>query len=169
MGDPDTLINNALKESYADEFVKNTKDGVNYIVGIKGSKLSGGQKQRIAIARAILCEPKILILDEATSALDNKSEKEVQRALDHISQKNVTTVIIAHRLSTIKNADIIYAIRDGVILESGNHEYLLSKKGYYYGLVKSQVGEDENEKNNLKAKKSSDLQILDKHSSRVNY
>ena len=79
-----------------------TKEGLGYIVGIRGSKLSGGQKQRIAIARAILCEPKILILDEATSALDNKSEKEVQRALDNISQKNITTVIIAHRLSTKK-------------------------------------------------------------------
>ena len=169
LGDQDELINNALKEAYADEFVNNTKDGVNYIVGIKGSKLSGGQKQRIAIARAILCEPKILILDEATSALDNKSEKEVQKALDHISQKNVTTLIIAHRLSTIKNADVIYAIRNGEIIESGNHDYLLSKKGYYYGLVKSQVGEDENEKNNLRDKKISDLQILDKHSSRVNY
>ena len=168
-GDQDTLINNALKEAYADEFVNNTKEGIDYVVGIKGSKLSGGQKQRIAIARAILCEPKILILDEATSALDNKSEKEVQRALDHISQKNVTTIIIAHRLSTIKNADVIYALRNGEIMESGNHEYLLSKKGYYYGLVKAQVGEDENEKNNLKSKKTSDLQILEKHSSRVNY
>jgi ABC-type multidrug transport system fused ATPase/permease subunit len=140
LGDTDTLINNAIEEAYASEFVNNSKDGLNYIVGIKGSKLSGGQKQRLAIARAILCDPKILILDEATSALDNKSEKEVQRALDHISERNVTTVIIAHRLSTIKNADTIYAIREGQVIESGNHETLLAKKGYYYGLVKSQVG-----------------------------
>ena len=72
-----------------------------------------------------------MILDEATSALDNKSEKEVQRALDNISQKNVTTVIIAHRLSTIKNADVIYAIKNGSVIESGNHETLLKQKGYY--------------------------------------
>ena len=124
-------MNNALKEAYADEFVKNMKEGINYVVGIKGSKLSGGQKQRIAIARAILCQPKILILDEATSALDNKSEKEVQRALDYISQKNVTTLIIAHRLSTIKNADVIYALKNGSVIEYGNHETLLKKKGYY--------------------------------------
>ena len=133
LGDTDTLIKNSLDEAYASEFVNNNKEGLNYIVGIKGSKLSGGQKQRIAIARAILCEPKILILDEATSALDNKSEKEVQRALDNISQRNVTTVIIAHRLSTIKNADVIYAIKDGRIIESGQQESLLKKQGYYYG------------------------------------
>ena len=168
LGDCYSLINNILEEAYA-EFVNNNKDGVNYIVGIKGSKLSGGQKQRIAIARAILCYPKILILDEATSALDNKSEKEVQRALDHISQRNVTTVIIAHRLSTIKNADTIYAIKDGKVIESGNHEELLAKKGYYYGLVKSQVGQEEEENDKLKTKKSTSFHDLEKHSSRINY
>ena len=169
LGDTDTLINNALEEAYAAEFVNNNKEGLNYIVGIKGSKLSGGQKQRIAIARAILCEPKILILDEATSALDNKSEKEVQRALDKISQKNVTTLIIAHRLSTIKNSDCIYAIKNGEVIESGTHETLLAKQGYYYGLVKSQIGQDEEEKLNLKNQKNSSLISLGKHSSRINY
>ena len=169
LGDQNTLINNALEEAFASEFVNKNKDGVNYIVGIKGSKLSGGQKQRIAIARAILCQPKILILDEATSALDLKSEKEVQRALDQISQKNVTTVIIAHRLSTIKNADVIYAIKDGKVIESGNHESLLAKKGYYYDLVKSQVGQDEDEKLNLKNNKTISIQSLERHSSRINY
>ena len=169
LGDPETLVQNAIEESYASEFVNSTKEGLDYVVGIKGSKLSGGQKQRIAIARAIVCEPKILILDEATSALDNKSEKEVQKALDHISERNVTTVIIAHRLSTIKNADLIYAIRDGQVLESGTHQELLDKGGYYYGLVKSQVGQDEEEKKNLQNSKSMSLKMLSMHQSRTNY
>ena len=169
LGDTDTLIKNSLDEAYASEFVYNNKEGLDYIVGIKGSKLSGGQKQRIAIARAILCEPKILILDEATSALDNKSEKEVQRALDNISQRNVTTVIIAHRLSTIKNADVIYAIKNGSVIESGNHESLLKKQGYYYGLVKSQIGQEEEEKNDIMSKKSTSYHSLSKHESRINY
>ena len=169
LGDPETLVKNAIEESYAAEFVYGTKEGLDYVVGIKGGKLSGGQKQRVAIARAIVCEPKILILDEATSALDNKSEKEVQRALDHISERQVTTVIIAHRLSTIKNADLIYAIRDGEVIEVGTHEQLLKKEGYYYGLVKSQVGQDEEEKKNLKASKSMDLKKLSIHESKVNY
>ena len=143
LGNIDDLIQKACDESYATEFINNLPDGLDYVVGIKGSKLSGGQKQRIAIARAILANPKILILDEATSALDNKSEKEVQRALDNISQKNVTTIIIAHRLSTIKNADVIYAIKDGKVIEKGTHKELLEKKGYYAGLVKSQLAQDE--------------------------
>ena len=116
-----------------------------------------------------MCKPKILILDEATSALDTKSEKEVQRALDYISQKNVTTVIIAHRLSTIKNYDCIYAIRNGELIESGTHESLLAKQGYYYRLVKSHIGQDEEEKLNLKNQKNTSLLSLEKHSSRINY
>jgi len=166
LGNIDELIQNSCDEACASDFIKKLPDELNYIVGIKGSKLSGGQKQRIAIARAILAKPKILILDEATSALDNKSEKEVQHALDNISSKNVTTIIIAHKLSTIKNADLIYAIKDGTIIEQGTHKELLEKKGYYAGLVKSQLAQDEietkeeqemkNKKNSLKRKKTSD-------------
>ena len=148
IGDIDQLIQEACDDAYASEFINNLPDGLNYVVGIKGSKLSGGQKQRLAIARAILAKPKILILDEATSALDNKSEKEVQRALDNISQKSVTTVIIAHRLSTIKNADLIYACKGGKVLEQGNHKQLLEKGGYYAGLVRSQLAQDEIETQN---------------------
>ncbi len=158
LGNVDELIQNACDEAYATEFVSKLPDQLDYVVGIKGSKLSGGQKQRIAIARAILCKPKILILDEATSALDNKSEKEVQRALDNISQKNVTTVIIAHRLSTIKNADLIYAIKEGHVVEQGTHKQLLEQNGYYAGLVRSQLAQDEietKEEMELQTKKSS--------------
>ena len=157
LGDVDELIQNSCDEAYASDFIKNLPDELNYVVGIKGSKLSGGQKQRVAIARAIMAKPKILILDEATSALDNKSEKEVQRALDNISSKSVTTVIIAHRLSTIKNADLIYAIKEGTVIEQGTHKELLQKKGYYAGLVKSQLAQDEietKEEQEMKEKKS---------------
>ena len=151
-GDTDKLVKEACKEAYAKEFVERFPEKYAYTVGIKGSKLSGGQKQRIAIARAILCKPKILILDEATSALDNKSEKQVQKALDNISNKNVTTVIIAHRLSTIQNADVIYAIRDGKVLEKGTHQQLLEMDGYYAGMVKSQIDpEQENKMANYSA------------------
>ena len=141
--DIDNLIKDACNDTYAKEFIDKIPEKYDYIVGVKGSKLSGGQKQRIAIARAILCKPKILILDEATSALHNKSDKKVQKALDNISQKNVTTVIIAHRLSTVQNADLIYAIKNGKVVEKGTHEELLKLNGYYASLVKSQINSAE--------------------------
>ena len=143
IGDIDMLINDACEDSYIKDFIESNVDKYNYIVGIKGSKLSGGQKQRIAIARAILMKPKILILDEATSALDNQSEKEVQKALDNICKKNITTIVIAHRLSTIKNSDLIYAMKGGKIVEKGTHKELLELNGYYAGLIKDQLAEDE--------------------------
>ena len=137
IGNVNELLKNACEEVYINEFIDSLPGKLNYIVGINGNKLSGGQKQRVAIARAILTKPKILILDEATSSLDNKSEKEVQKALDRISQKNITTIIIAHRLSTIINSDLIYVIKNGSVLEKGVHKKLLDLGGYYADLFKN--------------------------------
>ena len=159
LGDPDQLIEEACKDAYIKDFIENNTDKYNYIVGIKGSKLSGGQKQRIAIARAILMKPKILILDEATSALDNESEKEVQQALDNICKKNITVIVIAHRLSTIKNSDLIYSMKEGKIVEKGTHEELLKLNGYYAGLIKGQIAEDEIKKDEEDTSEKNDINI----------
>ena len=141
--DINQLVQEACEEAYITEFIDRVPGGLDYVVGIKGGKLSGGQKQRIAIARAILTKPKILILDEATSALDNKSEKIVQKALDNISKRNITTIIIAHKLTTIKNADLIYVLKDGKVFEQGIHDELLQKGGYYEEMIRPQLLKDE--------------------------
>ncbi len=120
----------AAKIANAHEFIMDSENGYDTIVGDRGGKLSGGQRQRISIARAILKNPPILILDEATSALDTESEKLVQDALFRL-MKSRTTIAIAHRLSTIKNADIIYVLHEGEIVEHGTHEQLLEMNGYY--------------------------------------
>ena len=146
IGNPEEIIEKACKEASIEDFIIRNPDKYEYVVGVKGSKLSGGQKQRLAIARAILMQPKILILDEATSALDNQSEKEVQEALDNISKSNITTIIIAHRLSTIKNADVIFALKNGKVAEQGTHQELIDLNGYYANLVKSQIGTEDNHK-----------------------
>ena len=129
----------ACRKSMAHQFILKRQEGLDYIVGTRGSKLSGGEKQRIAIARAILSNPKILILDETTSALDNKNEKEVQLSLNRVSQ-GITIIVIAHRLSTIINLDKIVVLQKGKIVEEGTHKFLLDKNGPYTRLVKSQIG-----------------------------
>jgi len=139
-GKPETTYDEviaAAKIANAHEFIEQMDNGYDSIVGDRGTKLSGGQKQRISIARAILKNPEILILDEATSALDSESEKLVQEALSNL-MKNRTSIVIAHRLSTIQEADRIYVLQDGEIVEEGNHHSLMDKDGVYQKLIKIQ-------------------------------
>ena len=109
-------------------------------IGERGQKLSGGQRQRLTLARAILKNPPILILDEATSAVDNETEAAIQRSLNVIS-RNRTTIVIAHRLSTVRQADCIYLLEGGQIIESGTHDELLAFGGGYRDLWRLQTGE----------------------------
>jgi len=132
-------IVNAAQIAEADEFIAQLPDGYNTIVGERGQKLSGGQRQRIAIARAVLKNPPILILDEATSAVDNETEAAIQRSLERIT-KNRTTIAIAHRLSTVRNADCIFVMEQGRVVESGQHEQLIEYDGVYASLWRVQSG-----------------------------
>jgi len=132
-------IIDAAKIAEAHEFIVQLPDGYETIVGERGQKLSGGQRQRIAIARAVLKNPPILILDEATSAVDNETEAAIQRSLERIT-KNRTTIAIAHRLSTVRNADCIFVMDEGLVVESGQHEQLIENDGVYASLWRVQSG-----------------------------
>lgn len=127
----------AAKIANAHDFIIQTENGYQTIIGDGGGKLSGGQRQRLTIARAVLRNPSILILDEATSSLDSESEKLVQDALFKLMQ-NRTSIVIAHRLSTIQHADIIVVMQEGEIVEQGTHDELLAKEGIYRKLVNLQ-------------------------------
>ena len=130
-------VEQAAKSAYADEFIRELKQGYQTIVGERGLMLSGGQRQRIAIARALLANSPVLILDEATSALDTESERFIQTSLEQL-MKNRTTLVIAHRLSTIENADKIVVLDAGKIVETGNHQQLLDNNGHYAALHRMQ-------------------------------
>ncbi len=135
----DLEVENAAKAANALEFIHRFPDGFDTKVGEKGIQLSGGQKQRVAIARALLKNPRILILDEATSNLDTASEHLVQEALQRLTIGR-TTLIIAHRLATVKDADIIFVIHEGQIVQKGRHEELsLQQEGLYYHLLQRQL------------------------------
>jgi ATP-binding cassette subfamily B protein len=136
---PLEAVREAAQMAEADDFICDLPEGYDTIVGERGQKLSGGQQQRLAIARAILKNPPILVLDEATSAVDNETEAAIQRSLEKITQ-NRTTIAIAHRLSTIRNADCIYVLERGKLVEQGRHEELLAKGGIYESLWRVQSG-----------------------------
>ena len=134
----DKEIFQACKFAAADEFIEKLPNGYDTMIGENGVRLSGGQKQRISIARAILKESPIILLDEATSSLDAESEKIVQNAINNLT-KNKTTLVIAHRLSTIHNADKIFVLKNGKVISSGNHEYLMKNCQEYQSLYNKQL------------------------------
>ncbi|MEQ3337333.1 ABC transporter ATP-binding protein [Clostridium butyricum] len=133
----DEEVHNAAESAEADEFISTFHEGYEMILNEEVSNVSQGQKQLLTIARAILKDPKILILDEATSSVDTRTELKIQKAMDTLMEGR-TSFIIAHRLSTIKNADIILVLKDGDIIEQGNHEELMAMNGFYTNLYNSQ-------------------------------
>jgi subfamily B ATP-binding cassette protein MsbA len=141
-GKPDASraeIIHAAEVANASEFIDKMPKGYDTMVGERGVTLSGGQRQRIAIARAVIRNTPILILDEPSSGLDAESEKLVFEALDRL-MKGKTSIVIAHRLSTIRSADVIFVVKDGAIVESGNHAELVASGGLYAGLYDTQFG-----------------------------
>ncbi len=139
-GVSDEAIAAAARAAEATEFIDRLPLGFATRIGERGQKLSGGQRQRLALARAILKNPPLLVLDEATSAVDNETEAAIQRSLDVVS-KGRTTIVIAHRLSTVRQADCIYLLEAGRIVETGNHDELLARNGGYAALWRLQTGE----------------------------
>ncbi|NEP45903.1 MAG: ATP-binding cassette domain-containing protein, partial [Okeania sp. SIO2H7] len=128
----------AARLAGADEFIQRLPMGYETQIGEGGGLLSGGQRQRLAIARALLGDPRVLVFDEATSHLDVESERIIQTNLNTILRGR-TTLIIAHRLSTVRNADLILVLDKGVLIEQGNHEELMAKRGHYYYLNRQQI------------------------------
>ncbi|MDP2161701.1 MAG: ABC transporter ATP-binding protein [Flavobacterium sp.] len=132
----------AIKKASALSILENSEKGLDTVLGENGKKLSGGEKQRLSIARALLRKPRLLIFDEATSALDSLTEEQITETVKEIStNKQQMTILIAHRLSTIMHADTIYVLERGKIVEEGNHDELVGKKGLYFAMWRQQIGE----------------------------
>ena len=127
----------AAKQAHAHSFIKRLPQGYDTVIGESGGSLSQGQKQLLCIARVMLCLPPMLFLDEATSSIDTRTEIRIQKAFDTMMQGR-TTFIVAHRLSTIREADVILVMKDGHIIEQGDHESLLRQGGFYAKLYESQ-------------------------------
>lgn len=130
-------IVDAARMARADHFIRTLPNGYDTVMNDENASLSQGEKQLLCIARAILTNPPILLLDEATSSIDTRTELEIQKAMDHL-MKGKTSFVIAHRLSTIKNADVILVMKEGNVVEVGDHETLLQKDGMYSELYNSQ-------------------------------
>jgi ABC-type multidrug transport system fused ATPase/permease subunit len=120
------------------DFIEKLPNNFNTYLGENGATLSGGQKQRLAIARALYREPEILIMDEATSSLDSASEQYVHRMIDTMREKEKTVILIAHRLSSVLKTDKIVVLKDGKVIEEGNHDELMANRNQYYDLWKQQ-------------------------------
>ncbi|MDR3263678.1 MAG: ATP-binding cassette domain-containing protein, partial [Clostridiales bacterium] len=136
-GATDEEVLSAAVTAHADHFIRSLPQSYNMVLNEEATNISQGQKQLLTIARAILADPKILILDEATSSVDTRTEVLIQNAMDAL-MKNRTSFVIAHRLSTIKNADVILVLKDGDVIESGKHDELILKGGFYSELYRSQ-------------------------------
>ncbi len=134
----DEEINNVIKQSYCEEFIKSLPNKLDTLIGENGIRLSGGEKQRLSIARAMLKKSSIILLDEATSSLDTETEAKIQEALKVLTN-NKTTIVIAHRLSTILNSDNIYVIDSGKVMENGKHEELITKSKLYKNFYEKQI------------------------------
>jgi len=139
-GKPDATdeeVIEAAKHAHAHSFIKRLKNGYDTVIGEGGEGLSQGQKQLLCITRVMLALPPMLILDEATSSIDTRTEIRIQKAFSEMMQGR-TSFIVAHRLSTIREADLILVMRDGNIVETGTHDELIEKRGFYYDLYNSQ-------------------------------
>ena len=136
----DEEVIEAAKAAHVDRFIRTLPDGYQTVLNEESGNVSQGQKQLLTIARAILADNRILILDEATSSVDTRTEIRIQKAMNNL-MKGRTSFVIAHRLSTIRDADLILVMKDGDIIEQGNHDELIAKDGFYASLYNSQFAE----------------------------